>query len=186
MTLYQAGVQCEIVEVDLKDKPATMLTLSAKGSVPVLQLESGEIIDESLAIMNWALAVNDPDGWLSVSWQLAGELIAENDGVFKWALDRYKYPQRYPDEDCSGAREKGVVFLKKLNALLLDGEYLLGACISYADIAIFPFVRQFVNVDPVWFACVSLRRVQRWLEILVNSLLFTTIMKKNATLLIDA
>ena len=189
MALYSAGIQVDIVEVALKEKPADMLALSAKGTVPVLQLKDGRVLDESLAIMDWALHQNDPDHWLpeassDAAARLCHELITENDSTFKQALDRYKYPQRYADEDCSNAREDGLVFLNKLNSQLATQPYLLGETLSYADIAIFPFIRQFANVDFDWFEDSQLAGLQTWLDERVNSVLFKTIMEKNRSLLI--
>ena len=183
MALYRAGIQCEIVEVDLKAKPATMLALSAKGSVPVLQLPSGQVIDESLDIMQWALERNDPGAWWGLS-RKAEALIVENDSRFKRALDRYKYPQRYPGEDCTNAREEALVFLQTLDALLVQQRYLSGETLRYADIAIFPFVRQFANVDAAWFETRPLYGLQKWLNARVNSPLFLAIMQKSRVLLL--
>ncbi|MBL4782476.1 MAG: glutathione S-transferase [Porticoccaceae bacterium] len=179
MALYQAGVQCELVEVELKAKPATMLLLSPKGSVPVLQLPSGEVLDESLDIMHWALAQNDPEAWLPTSFRLSQSLIDENDGSFKAALDRYKYPQRFPGGDSAEARDRGMDFLYQLNVQLNDNAYLLGSQVSFVDIATFPFVRQFANTDGLWFETQALSAVRRWLGSLVNSDLFLIIMAKN-------
>ena len=179
MALYQAGVQCELIEVELKAKPAAMLVLSPKGSVPVLQLPSGEVLDESLDIMHWALEENDPAHWLPSSWAITQSLIDENDGGFKSNLDRYKYPQRYPEDNSLEARDKGLVFLCQLNTQLDGNAYLLGQQVSFADIAIFPFVRQFANTDADWFADQALPAVHIWLQTLLDSDLFKTIMEKN-------
>jgi len=179
MALYQAGVQCELVEVELKAKPAAMLALSPKGSVPVLQLLSGEVIDESLDIMRWALEQNDPGHWLPSSWAMSQSLIDENDGAFKSSLDRYKYPQRYPDGNSVEARDKGLMFLHQLNTQLNCNAYLLGQQVSFVDIAILPFVRQFANTDADWFADHALPAVQNWLHTLLHSDLFKAIMEKN-------
>ncbi len=179
MALHCAGVQCQIVEVELKAKPAAMLALSSKGSVPVLQLPSGEVLDESLDIMHWALGKNDPATWLPASWAITQSLIDENDGAFKSNLDRYKYPQRYPAGNTIEARDRGLVFLRQLNTRLNGNAYLLGSQISFVDIAIFPFVRQFANTDANWFADQALPAVQLWLQTLLDSDLFKTIMEKN-------
>jgi len=179
MALYQAGVQCEIVEVELKAKPAAMLALSPKGSVPVLQLLSGEVLDESLDIMHWALVQNDPVHWLPSSWAITQSLIDENDGGFKSNLDRYKYPQRYPGGNSLEARDKGLIFLHQLNTQLNGNAYLLGQQVSFVDIAIFPFVRQFANTDADWFADQTIPAVHIWLQTLLDSDLFKTIMEKN-------
>ncbi len=179
MALYQAGMQCEIVEVELKAKPAAMLALSPKGSVPVLLLPSGEVLDESLDIMHWALGQNDPVNWLPASWAISQSLIDENDKGFKSNLDRYKYPQRFPGGNSVDARDKGLLFLRKLNTQLNGNAYLLGSQVSFVDIVIFPFVRQFANTDGSWFVAQTLFGIQRWLETLVDSNLFKTIMEKN-------
>ncbi|OUS16536.1 hypothetical protein A9Q88_06570 [Gammaproteobacteria bacterium 50_400_T64] len=183
MALYQAGVQCEVVEVELKAKPTTMLALSPKGSVPVLQLPSGEVLDESLDIMRWALTQNDPAHWLSSS-AITQSLIDENDTDFKSNLDRYKYPQRFPGGNSLTARDQGFDFLCKLQAQLSGNDYLLGSQVSFVDIAIFPFIRQFANTDVQWFTAQDLPGVQRWLDSLVNSVLFKTVMEKNRSYLL--
>ena len=184
MALYQAGVQCEIIEVELKVKPAAMLALSPKGSVPVLQLPSGEVLDESLDIMHWALAQNDPAHWLPSSWVISQSLMDENDTDFKANLDRYKYPQRFPGGDSVEAGDKGLLFLRKLTTQLNGNDYLLGQQVSFVDIAVFPFIRQFANTDVQWFAAQDLPSVQRWLDSLVNSVLFKTVMEKNRSYLL--
>ncbi len=194
MALVSAGIQVEINEVELKDKPAAMLALSAKGTVPVLLLPDGQVLDESLAIMDWALGQNDPENWLAPtadSLATGGiglkcrQLIDNNDGSFKAALDRYKYPQRFPDEDCSGARTEGLQFLQKLEEQLTDHRYLLGEHLSYGDIATFPFVRQFANTDVDWFQSQPLPKLQGWLDARVNSTLFLGIMAKHRRWLLD-
>ena len=179
MTLHQAGVQCELVEVDLKAKPAAMLALSPKGSVPVLQLPSSEVIDESLEIMHWALGQNDPAHWLPPSWAVTQSLMDDSDTNFKANLDRYKYPQRFPGGNPLVARDKGLIYLNQLNAQLNGNAYLLGSQVSFVDIAVFPFVRQFANTDAPWFADQAPSAVQRWLGGLLSSGLFKIIMEKN-------
>lgn len=180
MALWKSGIIPEIIEVDLKDRPQALYDLSPKGSVPVLQTAEGTVIDESLDIMRWALNQNDPDGWLSDA-EDAQSLIEPTKsqvGWFKNALDRYKYPTRYPDEDCSGAREKGVEFLQHLNARLQNTKYLCADHITYADIAVFPFIRQFANTKRDWFDELPLKKLQDWLAFHLESALFKTIMEK--------
>ena len=65
LALRYAGISYELKEVALRDKPAEMLALSPKGTVPVLHLHDGRVLDQSLDIMRWALVQHDPDGWLS-------------------------------------------------------------------------------------------------------------------------
>ncbi len=179
MAVYQAGIDHEHREVVLRDKPAHMLEISPKGTVPVLQPEPGSVLEESLDIMFWALEQHDPAGWLNCDRDAATSLIAENDGAFKAALDRYKYPNRFPDENTSGARVDGEAFLQKLDTLLnSNGGGLMAAGTRLADIAIFPFIRQFANTDREWFDALPYPALQSWLSGHLDSDLFKTVMKK--------
>lgn len=181
MALRYCAVAVEIVEVSLKAKPAQMLALSPKGTVPVLNV-GGQVIDESLAIMRWALAQNDPEDWLlkddPAAQGLMGGLIEENDLVFKVHLNRYKYAERYPEQPMEHYRAEGEVFLRRLEALLAQRDYLLADHLSLADVALAPFVRQFAHVDREWFAGAPYPRLQQWLERFLASALFTGVMAK--------
>lgn len=177
MALWISGTHCELREVKLAAKPVELLAASAKGTVPVLVLPDGEVIDESLAIMRWGLERNDPEDWL------AGDdsaLIAANDGGFKDALDRYKYPSRYPGGDPYEHRERGLMFLRGLEQRLEGSAYLAGAHRTLADIALFPFARQFAHTDRAWFEAQPLPRVQDWLARHLASELFASVMPKFA------
>ena len=181
MALRYSDVAVNIVEVSLKAKPAEMLALSSKGTVPVLSVD-GQVIDESLAIMRWALAQNDPQDWLlkddpAGQAQIAA-LIEENDQVFKVHLNRYKYAERYPEQPMAFYRSEGEVFLRRLEALLEGRDYLLAVHPSLADVALMPFVRQFAHVDREWFGQTPYVRLQAWLQRFLESELFTSIMKK--------
>ncbi|WP_405124039.1 glutathione S-transferase [Pseudomonas sp. M20] len=177
MALRYSGVPVEIVEVSLKAKPAEMLAISPKGTVPVLDA-GGRVIDESLEIMRWALAQNDPQGWLLDGDSRIAELIEANDQGFKVQLNRYKYAERYPEQPMEVYRAEGAVYLQRLEALLNDRDYLLADHPSLADIALLPFVRQFAHVDREWFAQTPYVRLQAWLQRFLESELFTSIMKK--------
>ena len=177
MALRYSGVPVEIVEVSLKAKPAEMLAISPKGTVPVLDAD-GRVIDESLEIMRWALAQNDPQGWLLDGDSRIAELIEANDQGFKIDLNRYKYAERYPEQPMEVYRGAGAVFLQRLEGLLQDRDYLLAGHPSLADIALLPFVRQFAHVDREWFAQTPYVRLQAWLQRFLESELFTSIMKK--------
>ncbi|CAI8749704.1 glutathione S-transferase [Pseudomonas sp. IT-P12] len=181
MALRYSEVALDIVEVSLKAKPAEMLALSSKGTVPVLNVD-GQVIDESLAIMHWALAQHDPQDWLlrddPVGQASMAALIEENDQVFKVHLNRYKYAERYPEQPMVFYRGEGERFLSKLEQLLAQHAYLLGTQPSLADVALMPFIRQFAHVDREWFAQSPYRRLQRWLQGFLDSALFTAIMKK--------
>ena len=181
MALRYSGVAVDIVEVSLKAKPAEMLALSGKGTVPVLSAD-GRVIDESLDIMRWALAENDPQDWLLKDDPVAAEqiapLIEQNDQVFKVHLNRYKYAERYPEQPMEVYRSEGEVFLRRLDQLLEGRDYLLADHPSLADVALMPFVRQFAHVDREWFGQTPYLRLQAWLQWLLESDLFTSIMKK--------
>lgn len=177
MALRYAGISVETHEVVLGDKPRHMLAVSPKGTVPVLVLPDGKVIDESLDIMAWALAQQDPDGWLTDS-RLFQELITENDGSFKRALDQYKYATRFPEQSAEVYRQQGERFLARLEALLSEHAYLLSEKLTQADVAIFPFIRQFSMVDTDWFAEAPYPHLRQWLAGLLASELFNAVMQK--------
>ncbi len=175
MAIAVSGVGVELREVVLRDKPAEMLEASPKGTVPVLVLTDGRVIDESLDIMHWALRQNDPEDWLAGD---DAELITVNDGPFKAALDRYKYPHRYDIVDPEPHRMEGWTILSNLNERLTHHAYLAGDKPGFADIAIFPFVRQFAATDPIWFDGQAAEPLKRWVVALTTSSLFETIMRR--------
>ncbi|WP_219405809.1 glutathione S-transferase [Pseudomonas sp. Colony2] len=177
MALRYSGVAVQIIEVSLKAKPAEMLALSPKGTVPVLSVD-GRVIDESLAIMRWALAQNDPEGWLLGDDRATQALIEENDQGFKHQLNRYKYAERYPEYPMEHYRAEGEVFLMRLEGLLAEREYLLAGHLSLADVALAPFVRQFAHVDREWFGRAPYPRLRAWLQRFLESPLFIAVMAK--------
>ena len=177
MALWVAGIVVELREVKLAAKPPELITASPKGTVPVLVLPDGTVIDQSMEIMRWALAQSDAEGWL------AGDdtaLIAANDGPFKHHLDRAKYPGRYDEDGVTDHRAAALALLAPLEARLTGVPWLGGAHRSLTDIALFPFLRQFAAIDPAWFAAQPLPGVQGLLERLAASDLFATIMPKFA------
>ncbi|MEO8021024.1 glutathione S-transferase [Polaromonas sp.] len=189
LALSASGQPVEHREVVLRAKPAEMLAASPKGTVPVLVLPGGEVIDESLDIMRWALARNDPARWLSppgVSSEEINALIAGNDGDFKQHLDRYKYPNRYPQEssgDDAGFalkhRSGAASWLAQLDARLTQ-DWLFGAQACLADMAVLPFIRQFAHTDADWFAAQPWLRLQGWLAAFEESALYADVMEKYA------
>lgn len=178
MALHYSGIQVRIREIALRQKPAAMLAASPKGTVPVLVLPDGQVIDESLDIMRWALAQYDPQGWLQDAAQSL-MLIAENDGTFKQALDRYKYAERFPEHPQIVYRAQGEGFVAKLETALQAHAHLLDASPRLADIAIFPFIRQFAAVDSAWWEASPYPALRSWLEHWVASELFDGIMQKH-------
>jgi glutathione S-transferase len=177
MAIIYAGVPLEIREVELKNKPERLLAISPKGTVPVLQLVNGAVVEESLDIMQWALAQNDPEHWLHASVE-ADRLIKWNDGDFKYYLDRYKYADRYPDFPREHYRQQAEVFLTELEARLINSGYLCGNDFSIADAAIFPFIRQLAGVDSDWFQSSVYPALKEWLEAILATELFGRVMAK--------
>jgi len=174
-------------EIVLKNKPSQMLAISPKGTVPVLQLPDGQVIDESLDIMHWTLQNNDPDALLPTESQRAicDELIRQCDTQFKPWLDKYKYADRHPENSAEFYRQEGEVFLARLENILLVNDKLLSEQPSLADIAIMPFVRQFAMVDIKWFDTCPYPSLRRWLNHWLATEIFQSIMKKYTPWQID-
>ncbi|MBC3383135.1 glutathione S-transferase [Pseudomonas sp. SWRI179] len=181
LALRYSAVEVTIVEVSLKAKPAEMLALSSKGTVPVLQVDN-RVIDESLEIMSWALDLHDPQDWRlrddPEGQALTAALVEENDRVFKLHLNRYKYPERHPEYSKEHYRSEGENFLRRLEALLEARPFLAAEHPSLADVAVLPFIRQFAHVDRDWFAQAPYPRLQDWLQGFLDSELFVAIMAK--------
>ncbi|MEX6634196.1 glutathione S-transferase [Hyphococcus lacteus] len=177
MAIAISGEHVQLREIVLRDKPDEMIEASPKATVPVL-VNGDEIVDESLAVMRWALGRNDPEAWLQ---NADLSLIEENDGPFKHHLDRYKYSTRYEDADAEEHRSKGMEFLHKLEKRLAASPYLAGQSRGLADMAIFPFVRQFRIADMEWFDQSDIPKVQVWLKRLMESDIFLSVMKKYPT-----
>lgn len=181
LAINVAEIAVELREIVLRDKPAHMLQVSPKGTVPVLVLQTGEVIEQSLDIIFWALQQRDPQDWLDADFGKMQALITENDTHFKQALDRYKYPERYPQLTQIHYRQQGEIFLQRLEGLLNQHVYLLKDTASLADMAIFPFIRQFAAVDCTWYESSNYPKLQNWLNALVNADLFERVMKKQPT-----
>jgi glutathione S-transferase len=179
MALRYANITVRIREIVLRNKPESMLAYSPKGTVPVLILSDGLVIDQSQDIMRWALKNSDPDAWLREEDQgQIHQLIEDNDNKFKPLLDNYKYPQNSEKQDSAYYRNQAIPYLQTLNDSLGQHRWLLGEHISLADVALFPFIRQFAMVDKDWFWQSSLLSLQTWLQYLLDSDLFLSVMKK--------
>ncbi|CAI8293067.1 MAG: Uncharacterised protein [Euryarchaeota archaeon UBA443] len=173
MSLLVSGIQVELREVVLRDRPEHMMEISPKGTVPVLLLADGTVIEESLDIMLWSL----DESLLVGDWK---ELVDANDGEFKHHLDRYKYNNRYenpllPEEH----RNHVVEFLETYNQRLSESSYLCGDDCTIADYALAPFVRQFANTDRPWFDDLPLPYLHRWLSEMLESETFRNCMVKH-------
>lgn len=177
MAIAYAGINVGLREVVLKDKPPAMLEVSPKGTVPVVIDVDGRIIEESRDVMRWALDQNDPDAWRA-GLGLDDPLISACDDDFKHWLDRYKYAVRFPEQDEIWYRGQAEAFLATLELKLGDARFLNGSTLGVTDVAVFPFIRQFANVDMKWWESKPYPNVARWLAGLIASELFVAVMKK--------
>ncbi len=181
MTLKYASIEYEHREIEFRNKPQAMLLLSPKGTVPVLCVD-GRVLDQSLDIMRWALEKADPDDWRGVDESISQAWVERNDGPFKVLLDQYKYPNRFPqlnqDDVLNGAID---LMLDPMDHLLRSSTYLLGNKISWVDVAIFPFIRQFAAVNPQRFEDMPLTSLKKWLQQHLESELFNAVMDKHPT-----
>ncbi len=181
LALKISKLKIELRDILLKDKPQYMLELSQKGTVPVLLLPDGTVIDESFDIMLWALKENDPYNWLpenSLEWDKTNELIKFNDNEFKENLDRYKYADRFPEKSVDEYRQQAEIFLQILEKKLHTTQYLIADTIKLVDIAVLPFIRQFAYVDKNRFDLSEYKKLQVWLSELTESCLFNSVMQK--------
>ena len=181
LAVLVSGVKCELREIVLRDKAPEFLAASPKGTVPVVVTAAGEVIEQSLDVMHWALGQNDPEHWLSPEGgnrEEMDQLIAACDGPFKDSLDRYKYANRYDGVDPIEARTNAAAYLAGIESRLAASPWLFGAAPRLADMAILPFVRQFAFVDKPWFDGCEWPGVHRWLEAFLASDRFQAIMSK--------
>jgi len=176
LAIQSSGQQVVLQEILLKDKPASFLAASPKGTVPVVQ-DGDRVIEESRDVMLWALGRNDPEGWLDMSAE-GSALIDACDGPFKAALDHTKYAVRFPDRDEAAERSKAMAFLKDWNDRLEQDAFLMGPKRTLADMAILPFVRQFANTDRAWFDAQRLTPLTKWLDNFLASERFYGVMSK--------
>jgi glutathione S-transferase len=185
LALHASAVVHEHREVVLKNKPAHMLDLSPKGTVPVLWVpdpDGGQVLEQSLDIMRWALRQHDPLNWLPATDAALDEtlaLIAHNDGPFKHHLDRYKYPNRSGLCDGHADRDRAALWLTTLDSRLQIQPFLAGGHFGLADAAIAPFVRQFAHTNPGWFAAQPWCALAAWLSHFEASDMFIAIMQKH-------
>ena len=178
MALKYSEIEFEHREIELRNKPQSMLLASPKGTVPVLCVD-GSVIDQSIDIMRWALAQSDSAGWLKVENSLSQQWIEKNDGPFKLLLDQYKYPNRFLDLQQSETLDSACkLMLEPIEAALQSNPYLLANNLSWVDVAIFPFIRQFSMVDSQKFEELPFPKTKEWLNQLLESELFQSVMQK--------
>ena len=180
LAIRYSGVKVQLREVVLRHKPAAMLAISPKATVPVLLLPDGRVLEESWDIVHWATAVNDPDAIRgdAALMSLTNALVEKNDTDFKQHLDHYKYADRFPEFSAEHYRSQAEGFLAQLEEKLSQHQFLLTDTISLADLGIFPFVRQFAHVDIDWFRQSPYTHVIQWMDFFLDSERFNSVMKK--------
>ncbi len=180
MALIYSGITCELREVDLKNKPQELLDISPKATVPVLLLAEGGVIEQSMDIIYYALSYHDPDGWLYPDAAHVTACIHHNDTEFVNVLHRYKYHQRYPEaSQADYLQQTEVSYISQLEKTLGNSSYVMGQKLSIADIAIFPFVRQWALVDKEWFANSPYVHIRQWLQTISNAAFYERAMTKH-------
>lgn len=179
MALKYSGIEVEHREIELRNKPQSMLIASPKGTVPVLCV-GDLVLDQSLDIMHWAISQSDPDKWRNADDAIAQAWIAKNDGPFKVLLDQYKYPNRYPELDQAVVLNEALqIMLLPMEQALQVTQYLMGDKLTWVDVAIFPFIRQFSMVDAKKFEQLPISATKKWLSQQLNSELFQSVMHKH-------
>ena len=183
LAVCSAGIEVELREILLRDKPDAFLRASPKATVPVVELSDGTVLEESRDVMQWALAQNDPDGWLAVQHrdpQGTATFLDALDGPFKTHLDRYKYASRFDPGAALEHRGAGAAMLADFDAKLGSQPSLSGKKNGLLDFAALPFVRQFRIADPAWFDAQPWPHLHHWLQAFLESRLFASVMRKYA------
>ncbi len=181
MALKYARLNIILREVALSDLPADVLAVSPHATVPLLVISENEYMDESWDIVKWAIQQSDPENWLGENNEYLKEaemLVETNDYSFKDDLDHYKYAGRFPEQPMAYYRQRGEEFVEELNEMLKQNNFLLAEHITVADIAIFPFIRQFSMVDKGWFDKAPYPELQRWLDFMLDTEWFSEAFKK--------
>lgn len=182
MALKYARLKIILREVVLSDLPVDVLAVSPQATVPSLVISENECMDESWDIVKWAIQQSDPENWLGENNGYLNDaemLVETNDYSFKDDLDHYKYADRFPEQPMEYYRQRGEEFVEELNEMLKQNNFLLAEHITVADIAIFPFIRQFSMVDKDWFDKAPYPELQRWLDFMLDTEWFSEAFKKH-------
>jgi glutathione S-transferase len=179
LAIFRSKQAVELRDVKLTNKPAAMLIASAKGTVPILVVSATQVIDESLDVMLWSLGKSDPANLLLESASRLSDLlafIAVYDREFKPCIERYKAAKRYHETNVEACREACEAYIQDLERRLSEHDYIFAEHESIADIAIFPFIRQFAKVERQWYVQSSYPNLKRWLNRYLQSGMFNKVM----------
>ena len=180
MAIYLSQIVVEHREVSLKNKPKSMMEISPKGTVPVLLLENGDVIDESMDIINWCLKTKSrvfKDILDDSQKAFTKKIIKIFDEKFKFHLDRYKYATRYKNVDAVSHRDTCLDILKTLDKNINNTKWFFSNNVNKIDISVLPFIRQFRIADPLWFDVnQDIPNIQIWLENFLQSKLLNEVM----------
>ena len=183
LAIFKAKQAVLLRDLVLSNKPAAMIAVSPKGTVPVLVLANGTVIEESLEVMLWALQQTDPDGLLHCQKEGALPamllLINEFDNDFKISLEAYKCAKRYQEDNVTQCRAVCQQYIQQLEQRLTEHTFLMSDKESLADIALIPFIRQFARVERQWYLQSPYPMVRRWLNSYLQSPVFTKVMAKH-------
>lgn len=176
--LKLCGIPFQVCEVDLKNKPKELLSHSPKGTVPVLILPDGQVLDESMDIVRWAFSQGIPGGWGDLDFKdpEACAILDKLHHTFIPSLNRFKYAVRHQDVDIEHEKRCLLEFM-----MLLDQNIEQGLCgaLSWIDIACLPFIRQAYKANNEWFDQQPCVRLKKWLEDLTETNTFVWVMRKD-------
>lgn len=183
LAIYAAKQQVQLRDLVLSNKPAEMLAVSPKGTVPVLVTASNQVIDESLAIMQWAFSQSDPDDYLdSKTPNALAEMLAAIeifDHEFKGHLEKYRCSKRYHEPSLIADRQQCERYLASLELRLCQYQYLMSDKPSLADLALMPFIRQFARVERQWYLQAPYPKLRQWLNGYLQSRMFSKVMEQH-------
>lgn len=188
IAIFKAKKPIQLRDVILSNKPQEMMIASPKGTVPVLvinhedHIEKTEVIDESLDIMIWALQTSDPNNLLHQEnprdLKDMFKVITTFDNEFKLCLEAYKCAKRYKEDNIVECRQACEVYIKVLEELLSQYDYIFSNKESLVDIALLPFIRQFARIERQWYLQSPYPKLRQWLNNYLQSPMFTKVMTK--------
>jgi len=185
IAIFKSKKPVYLRDLKLNNKPAEMLALSTKNTVPMLVSRNDlgtEVIEESLDIMLKVLTANDPTQLLSPpNITLDDMLLLINDfetGLIP-ANEAYKCAKRYQETNIVECRQVCETYLQQLELRLSQHAFLMADTESLMDIALMPFIRQFSKVERQWYQQSPYPLLRAWLNRYLQSPMFTKIMAKH-------